>query len=561
MPVSIKLTLTLLIVIFCFSCEPKETVNSESELDQSGTIQVSDYWKNSTIYFLLTDRFNNGDQYNDLQFDRTAETGALRGFEGGDLKGVTQKLNEGYFDQLGVNAIWTTPVVEQVHDFTDEGTGVTYAYHGYWAKDWTKIDPSFGTEADFAEMISTAHDRGIKILMDVVINHTGPVTKGDPQWPDEWVRTEPTCTYTDYKTTVECTLVDNLPDIRTESDEPVDLPQFLLDKWKSEGRLVSELASLDAFFERTGYPRAPRFYIIKWISDWVEKYGIDGFRIDTAKHTEAKIWAELKQECERAYEAWRKRNPSKSADDEPFYMVGEVYNYDIDGGRDFNYGDQSVDFFDFGFESLINFDFKEAAQLPYEELFSKYSNALNEGAMANLSVLNYISSHDDGSPFDKNRERAIEAGTKLLLCPGAVQIYYGDESARSLVIDGTQGDATLRSNMNWESISSDQSTRDILNHWQKLGQFRHDHLSIGAGVHEKIQDSPYIFKRELNSESGTDRTIVGLDLPVGVKQINVAGIFEDDVVLLDYYSNNKFTVKSGKVELDTPYEIVLLGAE
>ena len=73
----------------------------------------------------------------------------LRGFEGGDIKGITQKIKEGYFTDLGINAIWMTPIVEQIHGGTDEGTGVTYGFHGYWAKDWTKIDPNLWNQRRF----------------------------------------------------------------------------------------------------------------------------------------------------------------------------------------------------------------------------------------------------------------------------------------------------------------------------------------------------------------------------------------------------------------------------
>jgi alpha-amylase len=72
-------------------------------------------WEAANVYFLLTDRFNNADPSNDVNFERTEETAVLRGFEGGDLKGITQKINEGYFTDLGINAIWMTPVVEQIH--------------------------------------------------------------------------------------------------------------------------------------------------------------------------------------------------------------------------------------------------------------------------------------------------------------------------------------------------------------------------------------------------------------------------------------------------------------
>ena len=110
-------------------------------------------WENANLYFLLTDRFNNGNPANDLNFGRTGKTAKLRGFMGGDIKGITKKIEEGYFDRLGVTAIWFTPVVEQVHGGVDEGTGFTYGFHGYWTKDWTRLDPNFGTEQDLAELV------------------------------------------------------------------------------------------------------------------------------------------------------------------------------------------------------------------------------------------------------------------------------------------------------------------------------------------------------------------------------------------------------------------------
>ena len=88
-------------------------------------------WEGANLYFLLTDRFQNGDKTNDLNFNRTKPTGKLRGFMGGDIRGIIQKIDEGYFTNLGINAIWLTPIVEQVHDAVNEGTGNTYGFHGY----------------------------------------------------------------------------------------------------------------------------------------------------------------------------------------------------------------------------------------------------------------------------------------------------------------------------------------------------------------------------------------------------------------------------------------------
>ena len=520
-------------------------------------------WENANVYFLLTDRFNNGSQKNDVNFGRTAKTATLRGFMGGDIKGISKKIEEGYFDRLGITAIWFTPVVEQIHGGVDEGTGMTYGFHGYWTKDWTRLDPNFGTEKDLAEMIQLAHRRGIRIVLDVVVNHTGPVTEQDPLW-DGWARTEPQCVYKSYESTVNCTLVKNLPDVKTDSNEPVNLPPSLEAKWKKEGRYAQEVAELDAFFKRTGYPRAPRFYIIKWLTDYVRKYGVDGYRCDTAKHIEESVWAELRKEADLAFAEWKKANPAEVLDNNEFYMVGEVYYYKISSGRLYDFGDRQVDYFNYGYTSLINFDLKTDAQNPsYESIFSKYSTLL-QNQLRNKSVLNYLSSHDDGEPFDKERKKPLEAGTKLLLCPGAAQVYYGDETNRSLIIPGTQGDATLRSFMNWDELAANAErngyrTQDVLNHWQKLGRFRREHVAVGAGYHKMLSEKPYLFKRTYVSDLFSDTVVVGLDWPTGKKEITVRGIFTDGMVLTDYYSGQKITVEAGKVVLDSQYGIVLLG--
>ena len=257
----IFLSLIIFVSVTCTQKQyPAETPTWMSKNDLN-------FWKNASIYFLLTDRFHNGDTRNDINFERKKDGAVLRSFEGGDIKGVTQKIQSGYFDSLGINAIWMTPIFEQIKSHTDEGTGKTYAYHGYWIRDWTSLDPNFGTEADLQEMIDAAHKHGIRILMDVVINHTGPVTPEDSQWPDSWVRTAPTCTYQNYETTVNCTLVDNLPDILTDSRENADIPDFLEAKWENEGRLEQEMNGLNDFFSKTGYPRAPYYYVVKWLVD------------------------------------------------------------------------------------------------------------------------------------------------------------------------------------------------------------------------------------------------------------------------------------------------------
>ena len=548
-----KIVTTFLLGIIIVGCSTKKTTEAIETKKETPFV-----WNGANLYFLLTDRFNNGDTSNDINFDRTKETGKLRGFEGGDLKGITQKIKEGYFDKLGINAIWMTPIVEQIHGGTDEGTGTTYGFHGYWTKDWTKIDPNYGTKEDLKELVTTAHTHGIRILLDAVINHTGPVTEKDPVWPSNWVRTEPQCTYNNYKNTITCTLVKNLPDIKTESNENVELPPQLVEKWKKEGRYEQEVKELDEFFKRTGYPRAPRFYIMKWLTDYITEFGIDGYRVDTVKHTEENVWQEFKKECDYAFTEWKKNNPKKVLDKNSFYLVGEVYGYGISGGKNYNFGDKQVNYFDKAFNSLINFEFKwNTKQQSFEAVNKRYDSILNND-LNNYGVLNYLSSHDDGQPFDPKREKPFETANRLLLGVGTSQVYYGDESARSLVVEGTVGDATLRSFMNWNDIKSDKKTQEVLEYWQKLGQFRKNHPAVGAGKHQLISEKPYVFSRSYAQRSFEDDVVVGLQLPKGEKEIEVSTIFKDGTKIHDAFSNQTAIVSKGKVTIKSPQTIVLL---
>jgi alpha-amylase len=172
--------------------------------------------------------------------------------------------------------------------------------------------------------------------------------------------------------------------------------------------------------------------------------------------------------------------------------------------------------------------------------------------------LNYLSSHDDGGPFDAKRTKSIESGTKLLLTPGISQVYYGDESARSLVVEGTQGDATLRSFMNWDALKTNGETQKVLLHWQKLGQFRRNHPSVGAGVNTEISTKPYVCSRTFTKGKYSDTVVIGLDLVAGKKEITVGSAFKEGTKVRDVYSGKIVSVLNGKVTVDSEFDIVLL---
>lgn len=536
--------LTLAVLLAGFACNTPQQQEETSQTQKNTGTKPTFMWENANMYFLLTDRFKNGDPSNDYSYGRAEDGAPLRSFMGGDIRGVIQKLDEGYFRDLGINVIWMTPVFQQVKASVDEGHGHQYAFHGYWISDWTTLDPNFGTMDDLRELVNKAHDQDIRIVFDVVINHTGPVTDQDPKYEEAWVRTSPQCTYSSYASTVTCTLVENLPDIRTESDEEVALPNFLVEKWKAEGRYDQEMAELDDFFETTGHPRAPRFYIMKWITDYIKELGIDGLRVDTVKHVEETVWAELYQLALQALRQWKSENQEQKLDDLDLYYLGEVYNYSIynkiftmDGGV------EKIDYYAQGFNSLINFAFKGDVVKDPEEIFSTYSSILSSPEWNGLTTLSYIASHDDGAILDRSREKINEFATMLMLVPGGAQVYYGDELGRKLEFEGATGDATLRTPMPWDELASNQEMQATLAHWQKLGQFRRDHPSVGAGIHEMISESPYTFKRTLNG-TNSDRVVVAMEPTL---EVTMAGLFADGQEVTDYYSGETALVKDGKV--------------
>jgi alpha-amylase len=160
-------------------------------------------------------------------------------------------------------------------------------------------------------------------------------------------------------------------------------------------------------------------------------------------------------------------------------------------------------------------------------------------------------------PFDPDRKNRFDSATKLMLAPGGVQIYYGDEIARSLVIANTKGDATLRSNFDWQAAQS-KSGAAILQHWQKLGQFRHRHLAVGAGDHQVIRNKPLVFSRRLRQGDQIDQVVIALGLKPGMVKIPVGKAFADGESLRDAYSGQTAIVKNQTIRLSTQSDLVLL---
>lgn len=592
------------------------------ELDETGKI-ISDNstslemqrfsWDNATVYFVLTDRFLNADTSNDHSYGRGLQADGMTPvegldsknnpgtFHGGDINGLTQKVEDGYFNDLGVNAIWITAPYEQIHGYTsgnvksnnastypdpDEQGFPYYSYHGYWTLDFSCMDQNMGTAEDFEKFVDSCHERGIRVVMDIVMNHVGYTTMqdavdygfdgalindwqsyyygnathlmgGDPEANNYWDKTSsawskwwgPGFVKADYPGytaagggDIEMSLC-GLPDVVTNKSAPeVDTPPLLVTKWGKEGRLNTEQQELDDYFSRTGNKRQARYYIIKWLTDWVRNYGVDGFRCDTAKHVDIDAWKDLKTEAVSALKEWRENNPEKPGakwtDD--FWMTGEAWGHGM--GRS--------SYYDNGFDSMINFTFPKDGNLAsLEGTYSTYAADINSDPTFNS--LSYVASHDDSACtdiFTANSDKSKNLGTSLLLTPGGAQIYYGNELNRQLAYkDFFTGsdylDQRYRSDMNWDNYD-----KDVLAHWQKVGQFRNKHLAVGGGQHEMLEGEVYTFSRTYHlEEDDEDKVVCCLPGKAGTYEVPVGDVFEDGETITDFYSGKKYDVSGGSV--------------
>lgn len=515
---------------------------------------------NPIVYFVVTDRFENGNKANDNSYGRRRETTAkddVGTFHGGDLKGLANKLREGWFKQLGVNALWITAPYEQIHGWVVGGNKEFkhYAYHGYYALDYTTLDANMGTADELRDLVDTAHSQGIRILFDVVMNHPGYLdiqtaselgvkvlwpghqsanlrnyhsfidynnfAFGD-WWGRDWVRAG-LPGYIDGGRDDLTMQLAFLPDFRTESKQAVKLPRFLRAK---PGTKAVDLPDTTV-----------RGYLVKWLTDWVREYGIDGFRADTVKHVEPEAWLELKTEAAKALTEWKAKNPTKKIDDQPFWMVGEHWGL----------GPERHKLHDFGFDAMINFDFQQRGRefAKPEALFSSYAKLLS--GRPGFSSLNYVSSHDT-ELFD--RQRLAEAGSALLLAPGAAQIFYGDETGRPPgPVPSSDPQQATRSDMNWHSID-----QGLLAHWRKLGTFRARHVALARGTHQMLSESPYVFSR-IDARTA-DHLVVALNVQ-GDVTLPVGSAFTDGQWLHDAYSGQRVVVAGGKVALKAAGTVLL----
>ena len=556
-------------------------------------------WDNVNAYFVLTDRFYNGDTTNDHSYFRQNGLSGdenVATFHGGDLAGLTQKLD--YFDKLGVNAIWITAPYEQAHGWVGGKNGAFphYAFHGYYTLDWSSMDQNMGTVEELRTFVNACHSKGIRVIMDIVMNHVGYNNTQDmvtfkhgytehtdgwlekalnPQtgkiewfandtvkwdndlwnnsWFGPWIRSFGYATGSEYGGSCG-----GLPDVKTELTTSVGIAPVHNTKWNSVDTAEYKasyynpsVADTDWLSTngnyRTDMNVAPADYQVAWLSAWVREVGIDGFRCDTAKHVEPFRWGQLKDACTAALEAWRNDSTKSklyngvdtgAADwDESFWMTGECFGWTAIGGSGGEYYGTGK------FDSMINFSYNgsqgggTSSSYPSSSDWNTYLSIntakKDDDNNGNLNnVLTYLSSHDTKLCRPSN---AIEQGTMFTLLPGGIQIYYGDESSRPQAYLGCgDTDMMTRGDMNWDEIEGSKKAQ--VAHWGKVGNFRKYNPAVGAGVGSGT-------KRTYSGAAGENKVAIGID----GTSVDVSGLFADGTTVYNWYDGTSAKVSGGKV--------------
>lgn len=453
-------------------------------------------WDEAVIYFMVTDRFFDGNSSNNTASGADTYGNNEGLYHGGDFAGVTAKLN--YLQELGVNTIWITPIVENIAGVKVSGEGkddVPYnaAYHGYWAKDFTKLNPTLGTTTEFQTMIDEAHKRGIRIMVDIVINHAGYGTEAS---------------FTD----------------------------MIRDKSINEGDILSWQSGMPDFATEKADVRTK---LVEWQTSWMKDYGVDYFRVDTVKHVESTTWAALKNSTAEV-------NPS-------FKMIGEYYGagYAANGGT-LGTGQMDAD---------LDFDMNDQASAfvggnmtSVEKFLEGRNKALNNTYMTGQ----FLSSHDEegfkqgllnkGMTKDDATAASLVAATLQITAKGQPVIYYGEEIGLTGLNNYPY--QTNRYDFDWSLVSDSNTT---YNHYKKMLAIRNANTEVFARGDRKSvavsdKDGYDVVSRSYN---GT-KLYVGMNIKAEAQTVAIPVSESNGTVMKDLYSEKTYTVSNGTVNVSIP---------
>ncbi|MBC7543428.1 MAG: cyclomaltodextrinase C-terminal domain-containing protein [Candidatus Sericytochromatia bacterium] len=488
----VAMLVTLGVTAACAAPLPQLASNAQSVQVASSRVKANT-WTDEVMYFIVTDRFNNGDRSNDKDVEPNNEWG----YHGGDIAGVIAKLD--YLKAMGVTTVWLTPWIDNDDiPLNLSGGRKLWGFHGYWPKDNQAVDEHLGTMATARSFVQEAHKRGMKVMQDVVLNHTGyqhPWGKGhkDPQDPHyNWFN--------------------HMGDIKNWDDPFQSVHGDLagLPDWNQD---IPEVSN----------------YLIDNANWWVKQTGVDGLRVDAIKHVDHAFWRKFTSGV-------KSQNPN-------LMLLGEVLH-----------GDPNVvaGYMRDGFDSMFDFPLYYGIT----DVFARGQSARKLG-----SLLGQDGAYPDGSfltPFIDNhdvprfmsvagnngKERLKGALTLTLTVRGMPCIYYGTEAG----LKGG-GDPENRADMPWNNLDA-----DLTAHIKRLTSLRKQFPALGNGKQLEMwqDDQVYAYSRQAASEEVFVVINTG-DRPVTRKiQLRAESKLADGTRMTDQLGGQSIAVDGHSISVTLP---------
>ncbi len=481
-------------------------------------------WREAVAYFVFTDRFRNGDLANDAPENGVAP---IANWSGGDWAGLTAAIEEGYFDDLGVNVLWISPQIDNAGGSYTGLDGRPYAaYHGYWPIAARDPEEHFGTTADLRAAVDAAHARGMRVMLDVVLNH---VHEGHPYWTANqgtpWFHPQYVC---GWDQPIECWFAPYLPDL---DHQHLDATKAVVE---------------DALW-------------------WADATGADAFRVDAVKHFEHVVGRTLAAETRRRQEI----------DGSRFLLLGETFV-----GRWADGGQTTIKEYVSPAELDGQFDFplywelvrtigrgegtlRDLERVIREEQGHYGADALMGTFLGNHDVARFLS-HANGDIADLYGNGAKEQGwtapppqppaapayaklrsafTVLFALPGMPTIYYGDE----IGLAGA-GDPDNRRPMPWSGLSADQTA--VRAHVAALGQARRSHRELTRGVVTTalVENDLLVIERAHEGRFA----YAAVNRGASVRTIPIPSAAPAGTVFTDVLGGASASVVNGAIELTVP---------
>lgn len=445
--------------------------------------------KKQIMYFPLTDRFHDGDPSNNFAVDRSHPAG----FWGGDLKGLTEKLD--YIKAQGATSIWLSPLADNTEQ-VKIGNYHGYGHHGYWIRDHYAVEEHQGSMADAQNLVKEAHKRGLKVVLDVVLNHVGPDSKllQDPHIKETWFHNKGGINDWNNGQDVEQGDLGGLPDLKQSNPETY---KYLLDN-------------------------------TLW---WIKEVGVDGIRLDAVKHVSRDFWGKFVGDVK------------EQSGQEDLFVMGEAFHGDPNVVA--SYQKAGIDFlFDLPLYYTMRETFGQGQsmkrlgeRLAQDHLYADPGKLVT--VLDNHDLPRFLSTANQGTAGEGDK-RLLQAVAFQMTVRGVPSVYYGTEAAFS----GGE-DPHNREMMDFEARP------DIRAKFQGLTALRNGSAALQEGVQREMwsDDAVYAFSRATEKEEVIAVFHNGMEASHRGIPLRAESQLRDGTVLVDTLSGQEFTVNDGRIEL------------